>query len=339
MRTRRRSTRFVVILSFVILVTSTWAHAQRGLRIRMGTIVPVGSLWDETLRHMAQEWAQISSGAVRVQVYAGGSLGDEVELVRKVRQGQLQGVALSSIGLSRIDDSVACLQVPMMIDSYAELDYVHDHLASTLEQRIEARGFKVLNWSDGGWVRVFSKRLASTPDELKQLKLFTSIGNPETESLYKRFGFQVVPLSMVDLVTSLQTGMIDAVPSVPLFAQLQELHKLTPYMLDVKLTPLVAGTVMSARAWRELPEEHREAMLKAAQDAGSKMRDDIRRMGEDSIAEMVKRGLNVTEPDAATMKAWRSAAEATYSSLRGDYCPADIFDEVVRLRDEYRATQ
>ena len=72
---------------------------------------------------------------------------------------------------------------------------------------------------------------------LKRMKLFTSIGDPKTESLYKQFGFQVVPLSMVDLVTSLQTGMIDAIPNVPLFAQLQELHKLTPHMLNVKLTP------------------------------------------------------------------------------------------------------
>ena len=99
------------------------------------------------------------------------------------------------------------------------------------------KGFKVLNWGDGGWVRVFSKEPVSTPDDLKRMKLFTSIGDPKTESLYKQFGFQVVPLSMVDLVTSLQTGMIDAIPNVPLFAQLQELHKLTPHMLNVKLTP------------------------------------------------------------------------------------------------------
>ena len=335
-----RSTWFVLILSAVLLLASaTLTRAQRGIRVRVGTIVPAGSLWDETLRYMGQEWSQISGGTVRVQVYSGGSLGDEIEMVRKVRQGQLQGVLLSSVGLSRIDNSVACLQVPLLLDSYAELDYVRDRLAPTLEDRIEAKGFKVLNWGDGGWVRIFSKSPTHTPDDLKQMKLFTSSGDPGTESLYKRLGFQVVPLSLVDLVTSLQTGMIDAVPNVPLFAQLQELHKLTPHMLNVRLTPLVGGTVMSARAWRTLPAEYRDAMLSSAEGAGMRMRDEIRQLGEDSIIEMSKRGLNVNEPDTAALKAWKTEAESTYPSLRGDYCPADIFDEVVRLRDDYRATQ
>ena len=337
--TSRRLARFIGIMVMAWLLVATWSHAQRGTRIRIGTIVPAGSLWDETLRLMGQEWSAISNGSVRVQIYAGGSLGDEIEMVRKVRQGQLQGVALSSIGLARIDNSVACLQVPLLLDSYAELDYVRDHLASELEKRIEARGFKVLNWADGGWVRVFSKASVRTPDELKRMKLFTSTGDPDTESLYKRFGFHVVPLSLVDLVTSLQTGMVDAVPTVPLFAQLQELHKLTPHMLNVKLTPLVGGTVLDARVWRTLPVDHRDAMLESARAAGLRMRDEIRQLGEDTIAEMSKRGLTVTEPDSVALSAWRAEADSTYPSLRGDYCPADVFDEVVRLKDEFRALQ
>ena len=335
-----RSARFVVvIIAVAVLFASTWVEAQRGLRVRIGTIVPDGSLWDETLHYMAQEWSRITNGSVRVQVFAGGALGDEIEMVRKVRQGQLQAVALSSVGLSRIDNGVACLQVPMLLDSYDELDYVRDRIAPTLEARIEARGFKVLNWADGGWVRAFSKSAVTTPDDLKRMKLFVSAGDPDSESLYKQFGFNVVPLSLVDLVTSLQTGMIDAVPIVPLYAQLQELHKLTPHMLEVKLIPLVGGTVMSARVWSRLPAEHQQGMLDAAREAGSRLRDEIRQMGDDAIGEMAKRGLRVMEPDAAVLTAWRREMEQAYPRLRGDYCPVDIFDEVVRLRDEYRAAR
>ena len=331
-----RSVRFVVVVVTALLFASTWVEAQRGVRVRIGTIVPDGSLWDETLHRMAQEWSRISRGAVRVQVFAGGALGDEIEMVRKVRQGQLQAVALSSVGLSRIDSGVACLQVPLLLESYAELDYVRDRIAPTLETRIEARGFKVLNWADGGWVRAFSKVPATTPADLKKMKLFISAGDPESESLYKRFGFNVIPLSLVDLVTSLQTGMIDAVPIVPLFAQLQELYKLTPHMLNVKLIPLVGGTVMSSRVWSRLPAEHQQGMHDAAHDAGSTLRGEIRQMGDDAIAEMTKRGLSVTEPDTAMLTAWRREVEDAYPSLRGAYCPADIFDEVIRLRNEYR---
>ncbi len=335
-----RSARFVVVMvAAVAVLSAALVEAQGSLRVRIGTVVPDGSLWDETLHYMAQEWSRITNGSVRVQVFAGGALGDEIEMVRKVRQGQLQAVALSSVGLSRIDNGVACLQVPMLLDSYDELDYVRDRIAPTLEARIEAWGFKVLNWADGGWVRAFSKSAVTTPDDLKRMKLFVSAGDPNSESLYKQFGFNVVPLSLVDLVTSLQTGMIDAVPIVPLYAQLQELYKLTHHMLDVKLIPLVGGTVMSARVWSRLPAEHQAGMLAAARKAGSRLRDEIRQMGDDAIGEMAKRGLRVTEPDAAALTAWRREMAEAYPRLRGDYCPVDIFDEVVRLRDEYRAAR
>ena len=156
-----RSMHFVVGVFVAIAFLSIAVEAQRGLRVRIGTLVPDVSLWDETIHVMAQEWSRISDGAVRVQVFAGGVLGDEIEMVRKVRQGQLQAVALSSVGLSRIDESVACLQIPMLIESYEELDYVRERIAPTLEERIEAKGFKVLNWADGGWLHVFSNRMTS----------------------------------------------------------------------------------------------------------------------------------------------------------------------------------
>ncbi|HJO38401.1 MAG TPA: TRAP transporter substrate-binding protein DctP [Vicinamibacterales bacterium] len=335
-----RSVRFVAAMALIVAAATAVVGAQRGgQRIRIGTVVPDGSLWDETLQFMAQEWRRVSDGGVRVQIFAGGALGDEIEMVRKVRQGQLQAVALSSVGLSRIDQGVSCLQIPLLIESYAELDYVRDRIAPTLEARIEARGFKVLNWADGGWVHAFTKDAAHTPDDLRRTKLFVSAGDPESESLYKSFGFNVVPLSLVDLVTSLQTGMIDAVPMVPLFAQLQELHRLTPHMLGVRVLPLIGGTVMSARVWGRLPAEHRSAMLDAAHRAGSELRSEIRQMDEDSVAEMSKRGLTVNTPDAATRRAWTQEMAEVYPRLRGDYCPADIYDEVLSLRDEYRASR
>jgi TRAP-type C4-dicarboxylate transport system substrate-binding protein len=99
-----RSVRFVVAMALIVAVATAVVGAQRGgQRILVGTVVPAGSLWHETLQIMAQEWRRVSDGAVEVRIFAGGGLGDEVDMVRKVRQGQLQAVALSSVGLSRID--------------------------------------------------------------------------------------------------------------------------------------------------------------------------------------------------------------------------------------------
>jgi len=312
--------------------------AQGAVRIRLGSVVPKGSLWDESLQYIRQEWGRISGGAVQITIYPGGVLGDETEMVRQIRQGRIQAVGLSSVGLSRIDDGVSCLQVPMMFQSYDELDYVRERVAGTIERRIEAKGFKVLNWADGGWVQTFTKVTARTPEDVKRLKLFTSAGDPETERLYKDFGFHVVPLSMTDMVTSLQTGMIEAFSTVPLFAQLQESYKLAPNMIDLLWMPLVGGTVISQQAWQQIPDGQRALMAEAARAAGDRLKAKIRAMGDQSVKEMEKRGLRVVALDAQTRAQWQASAEQAYPQLRGTYCPADLFDEVLRLRNAFRQT-
>jgi TRAP-type C4-dicarboxylate transport system substrate-binding protein len=302
----------------------------------MGTVVPKGSLWDESLQYVRQEWRRISGGTIEITVYPGGVLGDETEMVRQIRQGRIQAAALSSVGLSRIDNGVSCLQVPMMFASYAELDFVRSRVAPILERRIEAKGFKVLNWADGGWVHTFTKKAARTPDDVRRMKLFTSAGDADTERLYKEFGFHVVPLALTDMITALQTGMIEAFSTVPLFAELQESYKLAPHMIDVPWIPLVGGTVMSQQAWDAMPAQVRPALLDAARTAGDRLRGDIRKMGSDAVLAMEKRGLTVTRVDATTRALWESSARETYPRLRGTYCPADLFDEVQRIRLEFR---
>ena len=231
------------------------------------------------------------------------------------------------------------MQVPMMFDSYEELDYVRDRIAPKLEERIESAGVqhKMLFWSDGGWVHMFSKKPARTPEDIQRMKLFTSAGDPETEKLWKSFGFNVVPLAPTDILTSLQTGLIDAVDVPPLAALFYRIYEQAKYMMDLKLAPLVAGGVISKRAWDRIPAQYHEPMLRAAREAGLKLRDEIRRLGPDSIEEMKQRGLKVTSLDDQTVEAWHALAEGAYPKIRGSYCPADLFDEVKRLRDEYRA--
>ena len=128
--------------------------------IRLGTLVPKGSRWHEILLNMGEEWKKASGGKIELKIYPGGEQGDEPEMVQKLRIKKLQAVALSGAGLSGIDPAVAALQVPMMLSSYEELDYVRDHISERLEKGLAQRGFIVLNWGDAGWVHFFTKQPA-----------------------------------------------------------------------------------------------------------------------------------------------------------------------------------
>jgi TRAP-type C4-dicarboxylate transport system substrate-binding protein len=107
-------------------------------------------------------------------------------------------------------------------------------------------------------------------------------------------------------------------------------------MTNVRWTPLVGGTVISRTAWDSLPGEHKTALLEASRRQGAVLRSEIRRMDEVAIQEMQKRGLKVIDLDPATRQAWQAESERAHAQLRGRYCPADVFDTVVRLRDEFR---
>ena len=331
-----------LLFQAICLLVSTAIPLQaqgRPILINMGTLAPEGTAWHDALLQMKQDWSRISKGRVTLRIFPSGVQGDEHTMIRKMRIGQLQAVAVSANGLSRVEPGIACLQIPLMLESYEELDYVRDRLAPKLEGMFEEKGFKVLMWADAGWVRFFTKRPASTLDDIRRMKLLTSAGDPETEELYKDFGFQVVPLPYTEVLTALQSGLIEAVQGPPLYAMVDQWFGLATNMTAVKWAPLVGATIISKRAWERIPGELKPAMLESARTAGGRLLTEIRQLNQDAIPAMTKRGLNVVYPDADALSDWVSEAEDAHPNLRGRYAPADLFDEVERLRNEFRSRQ
>jgi TRAP-type C4-dicarboxylate transport system substrate-binding protein len=108
-------------------------------------------------------------------------------------------------------------------------------------------------------------------------------------------------------------------------------------MLDVRWVALTGATLINRKQWDAIPAETRAALLNSSRAAAERSRAEIRKLGEDAVGEMRKRGLQVTSPDTATLAAWRGEAERAYPSIRGRLVPADLFDEAVRLRNEFRS--
>ena len=323
-------------ISLALLMVAAPVHAQR-IVVKLGTLAPDGSPWHDILLQMNEDWSRLSDGRVRLRIYPSGVLGGETDMIRKMRIGQIQAVAISGAALQRLEPAVACLQIPLMFDSYAELDFVRDRMAPRLEALLLERNFRVLNWGDAGWVHFFTKKPAMTLEEIRKVKLLTAAGDPKVEGLYRSFGFRVIPLAYTDVLTALQTGLIEAVQGPPLYALLDQWFGLATYMIDVKWTPLIAATVIRSDTWDRIPAGWRDGMLAAAHAAGERMRKEIRKLGDDAVPEMQRRGLNVIAVDDAVLMSWHEEAERAYPKLRGEYVPADLFDEVRRLRDAYRA--
>jgi TRAP-type C4-dicarboxylate transport system substrate-binding protein len=305
--------------------------------LKLATAAPKGTSLHQALLEMRQKWLQAPGGGAILTIYPTGVQGGEADVVRRMNNGQIQSAMLTVVGLSEIDASVSALQyMPMMFRNLEEVDYVRDRVAPTLEKRLLAKNFVVLFWGDAGWVRFFSKEPARLPADFKKMKMFTWAGDAYQADLMKTAGYQPVPLEINDIYMGLQNGMINAVAQPPFWALAGQMYRPAPYMLEVNWAPLVGATVITKKSWDAIPAETREAMLKAAKEAGAQIKTRSRAESDESVAAMKKLGLKVQAASPEIDAEWRKVAEEFYPKIRGKIVPADIFDEVTRLLQEYR---
>jgi TRAP-type C4-dicarboxylate transport system substrate-binding protein len=261
-------------------------------------------------------------------------------MVRLMRVGTLQAGLLTGVGLSDLEPGVAGLQsFPLVFRDYAEFDYVNQRLRPMMERRLEEKGFVMLFWADAGWVRYFFKEPIAAPEEMKARKIFVWSGSVEQVDIMKQLGYNPVPLETADILTSLQTGLINAVSVPPIYAARSQFHTYAPHMLDLRWAVLVGGLVIKKETWERIPPDTRTVLAEAAAVAGREIQENGRKEGDEAVAAMEKRGLKVHRLSPEMEARWVAAAEETYPKIRGKIVPADIFDEVIRLLQEYRSTK
>jgi len=306
--------------------------------VKLATLVPEGSVWDKALRDMGAEWTSSTQGRVTLRVYPGGVAGDEPDVVRKMRIGQIQAAAITTAGLASIDPSFNVFNVPMFFGSYPELFATLDKLEPILRQRLEAKGFMLLSWGHGGWVYFFTKAPIETVEGLRHTKMFTWAGNDQMVNVWKSKGFNPVPLAATDIMTGLQTGMIDSYPTTPLLGLTLQWYRQTPNMVGMGMAPLVGGLVMSKAAWMKIPESDRAKVLSACDHMEKRLEVEVPRQDTTAVSEMKKRGLTVNPVSAAEAVVFRSVAEEFATAMAGVRIPQDVLTLARKERDAYRKT-
>ena len=330
---QRRITAVIVLMIFVSLCPSLGAQVP----IRLGTLAPAGSMYDQELRVMKQRWRE---KGVNLVIHTDGTQGAEPEMVRRMRVGELQAALLTVGGVAEIDSSVTALQeMPMMFRSLDEAEYVRQQLRSDLDKRLFEKGFVVLFWADTGWVRFFSRNPAVHPDDLcKSMKMFVTAGpgGDHQVEMMKAGGCHPVQLEWNELGHALQTGLVDAVPTSPMVALAGQFNLVAHYMLEVNWVPLVGALVITRTNWERLPAESQGALRKAAEDAGKTIQTRSRNESVQAVAAMQKRGMHVHVATPAEEAEWRAMAEKLYPQVRGKIVPAEMFDLVQDLLAKYR---
>ena len=323
--------KILLTLSF-FLVASTLA-----VTIKMGSLAPQNSPWDDALKQMMSEWKSASNGSVTLKVYPGGIAGDETGMLLKIKSNQLSAAAITGIGMTEINPEVLSVMLPLLYDSEAEFQYVFDKMKLEFEARLEEKGYKVLIWTKIGWVYFFTKRPVKTIKDLQQQKMFTYADDPEGIKAWRSIGFNPVPLSTNDIMTSLQTNMVESIAVTPLSAAAFQWFGLANHMADLKWAPLIGGVVVKKNVWERIPVATRTKLETIATRIGSDMQSKIDNADNKAIEVMQQYGLTVTHIPTADIPAWRTMAEKGYGSVIGSRIEKTSYDKVLGYIKEYRA--
>jgi TRAP-type C4-dicarboxylate transport system substrate-binding protein len=318
---------FALALALVALP----AFAQ-DVTIKLGTLAPQGSSWHTLLKELSEKWADASGGKVKLKIYAGGTQGSEGDMVRKMAVGQLHAASITNVGIHDIFPEPMVFSTPGMVD---EKDYtaIFPQVEKKLEAMAEAKGYVVLNWAQVGTIRIFCTKPYKTPEEAADGKFFAWDGDPGAIEAYKQVGFRPVVLASVDVVPSLQTGMITCVAEPPAYVLTARLFDKANKMIDFPWTYLTGATLVKKDVWEKVPADLRPKLIAISREIGGKVDAEVKKLNDDAIDAMKKQGLEVVKVDPAP---WQKAAERAWPTVRGKIVPAEFFDEVVKLRDAAR---
>jgi len=322
----------------LVAATSTLLGQGQGVTVRLSTMAPAGTTWDDALKTMGIEWEKATAGRVKLRVTGGSTQGTQSTVIRYMRPeiNQVDAALLTAGGLAEVDPGFNVYGIPFFFQSDAEEQAVRQKLEPLLVKRLEAKHFHLLSWGHGGWVQLFSTVQIKTLTDLKNAKLWTSAGDTEMIKWYTSNGFHPVAQDVTGILAGLRTGTINATPMPPYGAVSLQLGGVVKYMLDINVDPLIGALIMTDAAWDKIDAGDRDKIVAAAKAMGATLQTKVPAQDALSVKAMQLKGLTVTTLDPAATATLRGEADKLAATMRGNMVPADIYDLALQARDAFR---
>ena len=335
----RLSRSLPVFLLAVLLAIAAPVHAEAQYVLKFATLAPDGTTWVKLLQEWADKVKTESQGRLVFRIYPGGVQGDEPDVLKKIRFGQLQGGAFTGYGIGHIYSPARILEMPFLFNNTQEIDYVRARLMPEIEQGFRDNGFELVGWMEVGDIYFFSQRRITSLDDLKKCRIWYWQGDPLSKAFFDASGLAPVPLSIIDVYTSLSTGMIDTVYAPPLGAIALQWFARTKYITDVPMADGIGALAVSRRFYRNLPQDLQKLLKRTGEETGAKLVAATRKDNAEAMQQLLDRGM-VLVKDTQELKSAQVhdiAVKATQSLMDSGYLPADLVHRVQDWLREYRA--
>lgn len=309
-------------------VTLLPASAQAPNVIKFAVVAPPGSKWMESLNRMNKNLETKSGGKLKFKMFPGGVMGDEKQVVRKIRQGQLQAAGFTGMGLGEILPDVRVLELPMLFENTREIDSVTSKLEPRFTREFAEKGFELLGWAEVGFVYIFTNKPIKTMADLSGVKMWMWEGDVLAKTMFEEMKISPVPLSLENVRTSLQTGLIDAVYAPPMAVTALQWNAKVRYMLNMKLSNTIGAILIDKKSFDSLPPDQQKLLKSVAEASAKEIIGYSRSQNDQTIAALRKQGLQVTEIGAAEKEQFEQASRRAGKKLIGTLYPQGLLGEV-----------
>ncbi|MET0045398.1 MAG: TRAP transporter substrate-binding protein DctP, partial [Candidatus Thiodiazotropha sp. 6PLUC3] len=247
--------RLLAVLVMTLLLTPV-GYAKTTLKI--ATLAPDGTSWMKQMRSAAKQIHEKTEGRVKIRFYPGGVMGNDNSVLRKIRVGQLQGGAITGGGLSTIYPDAQIYTLPFQFRNLEEVDAVRQVMDKQIIDGLKKEGFISFGLSEGGFAYLLSNSPVKTTDNMKGLKIWIPEGDQVNAKIFGQLGISPIPLPLTDVLTGLQTGLIDTIASAPIGAIALQWHTRVNYLTQVPLAYLYATLVIKEKAFSKLSAADQE---------------------------------------------------------------------------------
>jgi TRAP-type C4-dicarboxylate transport system substrate-binding protein len=326
-----------VVAAVALLVA---AAAVAAADIKIATVAPEGSQWMQAMRAAAAEIKTRTAGRVVIKLYGGGVQGNEKKVLRKIRIGQLQGGAFTANGISEVYPDIVVYGLPMVFESQDEVNYVRRQMDSLLMNGLEQAGFVSFGLSSGGFAHILSQRPVVRAADMRGQKIWLADGDRVSYAAMEALQLAPVVLPVTDVLTGLQTGLLDVVAAPPVAVVALQWHTRVKYMTSLPLMYTMGLMAIDKRAFDALSDSDQAAVREVM--TGIYRRFEEQSHDDDLQAQkaLQANGIRFVDAEPQDVQLWRRTVAETNRRLgeQGVYSPALLEQMMSHLR-EFRSRQ
>jgi TRAP-type C4-dicarboxylate transport system substrate-binding protein len=331
--------RSILTLSLVSLLGAL-SPAAEAVQLKIATIAPDGSYWMTEARKAADEISERTYGRVTFRFYPGGTMGNDGAVLRKMRIGQLHGGVFITGSLAHIVPDLQIYTLPLLFNSYDEVDAVRAKLDSKFIEDLAAGGYHTFGFIEGGFAYLYTTKKVANFAELKGRKAWIPEGDPIGRVLVEEAALSPVPLGLADVLTGLQTGLLDVVSGPPVAAVALQWFTKVKYVIDLPVLYAYGCMVISDRAWSKMSAEDQklvdEVLTRMTGDLDRRARED----NEGASQALEKQGIIRVAPSDDTTRQWEGVARRSSARLVEELgLSRDLINEIETDLAKLRASE